>query len=319
VNIFTVGTYSNKHRDDGKQLGAASAVLYHNGRDWNHAEKVFGETVTETDTALRALLPALDLLTDFLAAHQTETPPKIFIASPSNVAINKMLNVTPHEEQNITIKCLEKLGELMDTYPNLNIQLLWLPRTIDFVGFKRAKQLALEAVRTADLNPDDEPHTIKHQKKTTREAAVAMWAERWHDSPRTSLAYRTALTQPPNGRPHPTFPTELGSAKFSRTTRCTLYRLITGHAFTGAYTQCFYNRHTPEQIACTCGEPVQTVEHLLLDCPLYNAARHRHLSANGRPRNLSQLFNHPKRVTGLLRFLEETGAGARPRTEWEPG
>jgi hypothetical protein len=46
-----------------------------------------------------------------------------------------------------------------------------------------------------------------------------------------------------------------------------LYRLITGHAFIGAYTQHFFDQHTPEQIACTCGELVQTVEHILLDCP----------------------------------------------------
>ena len=31
VNIFTTGVYSNKHRQDGKQLGVASAVLYHEG------------------------------------------------------------------------------------------------------------------------------------------------------------------------------------------------------------------------------------------------------------------------------------------------
>jgi hypothetical protein len=49
IIIFTTGVHSNKHREDGKQLGAASAVLYHNGRDWKHTEEVFRETVTETD------------------------------------------------------------------------------------------------------------------------------------------------------------------------------------------------------------------------------------------------------------------------------
>jgi hypothetical protein len=220
---------------------------------------------------LRALIPALDVLVDFLASHQMETQPKVSITPSSNFAITRVLDARPHEEQNIAIKCLGKIGELMTSYPNLNIQLLWLPRSIPFIGFKRAKQLALEAIRVADPNPAKEPHTIKHQKKKTKEAAVTTWANHWYSAPCTSLAYRTALTKPPDGRPHPTFKIEPNAAKFSHTTRCTLYHLITRHTFIGSYTQRFYPRHTPEQITCNCSEPVQTVEHILLECPKYNA------------------------------------------------
>jgi hypothetical protein len=53
--------------------------------------------------------------------------------------------------------------------------------------------------------------------------------------------------------------------------------------------------------------------------PIHTAARCMHLTASGRPRNLSQLFNHLKRVVTLLRFMEETGACAKLRTVWEPG
>ena len=77
--------------------------------------------------------------------------------------------------------------------------------------------------------------------------------------------------------------------------------------------------HTPEQVACPCGEPVQTVEHMLIECPLHNVARRKHLTASGRPRNLSQLFNHPQRVVALLRFLEETGVCAEPQTSLGAG
>jgi len=159
------------------------------------------------------------------------------------------------------------------------------------------------------------------------ENAIRKWADRWHQSPRTSLAYQTALTKPPDGKSLSTFqpapkktpgprtrpqlnPTQQPQAKstFSKRTISTLYRIITGHAFVGAYTQRFYPQHTPEQIACTCGEPVQTIELVLRDSPRYNEAHRRHLTANGRPRNVSQLFSHPKRVQLLLRFLEETDA-----------
>jgi hypothetical protein len=260
----------------------------------------------------------LDLLRDFLSSHQADAHHSACILLPSNYTIKKALNPSPHEEQAVSLACLEILGELMTSYPNMNIKLLWLPRAIPFVGFKRARQLALEAIHMANPNPDDEPHTIKSQKRNTKETAIATWSERWHQMPCTSLAYRTTLTKPPDGRAHPVFQAEQNSAKYTRCNISTLFRIITGHAFTGAYTQHFYPQHTPNQIACLCGATIQTVEHVLLQCPLYTAAHHRHLTANGCPRNLSQLFNHPERVNSLLHFLGETGACTKPRMEWEP-
>jgi hypothetical protein len=178
VNIFMMGVFSNRNQEDGTQLGAASAVLYHNRRDWRHLERVLGESATEANTVLKALSTALDLLSDFLTATCPANLPRAMTATVSSFAINKVLNPSLHKEQNMSLECMNKISELLDSFPSLNIQLLWLPRSAPFVGFKRAKQLALEAVRTADLMLDLEPHTIKHQKKKTKEAAIASWADR---------------------------------------------------------------------------------------------------------------------------------------------
>ena len=180
------------------QLGAASAVLYHEGWDWRHMEKVLGESATEANATLKALSVALDLLADFLTTTHPTNPPRIMIATVSSFAINKVLNCSPHEEQNMSLECMNKIGELLDSYPDLNIQLLWLPRSAPFVRFKKAKQLALEAICTVDPTPDQEPHMIKHQKKKTKEATIATWANRWHEAPCTSLVYRTMLTKLPD-------------------------------------------------------------------------------------------------------------------------
>ena len=204
------------------------------------------------------------------------------------------------------------------------------------MGFRRAEQLALHAIRTASTTDLEEPFSLKKQKEAVRDGAIAKWAERWHQAPRTSLAYQTALRAPPDGRAHHTFqpektkgrktPTHTEQAqgqgnavKFSRLTHSTFYRFVTGHAFTGEYTQRFYPLHTQEQIACPCGEPVQFIEHVLLHCPRYTDARRRHLNAFGRPRALHQLFNKPECVLGMLCFLEETNACAKPRERWNPG
>ena len=166
----------------------------------------------------------------------------------------------------------------------MNLRLLWLSKVI---GFKRAKQLALEAIHIADLRTIEEPHTIiKDQKKKTKEIAIATWVKRCHQMQRFSLTYKIALTKPPDGRLHPAYLVRQEAVKFSRLTPCTLHR-VTGHPFIGSCTQQFFPQHTAEQVGCPCGEPVQTIEHVLLNCSLYTAARRKHLTASGRPRSLA--------------------------------
>jgi Reverse transcriptase (RNA-dependent DNA polymerase)/Endonuclease-reverse transcriptase len=345
INVHCEGFLSNRGRADGKQLGAASVVLYRQGREQTHAEQTFGDSVTEADASLRAFRLGLDTLADTLSTQAPTTHTTIMLFTSSTTALGKALDADPHEEQSTSLKCMERIDEILRLHPVTDFRLSWLPKTAPFVGYKRARQLALEAIRVAEPTTaeDAEPRTIRKQREESKAAAVDAWAERWHQSHRTSLAYRTALTRPPDGKPHPTFivpPTEQAQgptaeepnhgtqgpgeprakkAKFSRKTFATFYRIITGHAFIGAYTQRFFPQHTPDQVACPCGEPIQTVEHVLLHCPIYNAPRRKHLTANGHPRNLTQLFTNPKRAVQMLGFLEETGACATPRAAWEPG
>ena len=336
TNIFCSGVLSNKGRPDGKQIGATSAALYQLGQERHHAERVLGETVTEQDTMLRSLHSGLDTLISLLDTHPAQQHKLTTIALASEGALKRALDASPHKDQAESIALLERLSEILDKYPNASITFMWLPRKSQFVGFRRTRQLALEAVRTADLTDISEPQTISNQLKQTESAAIAAWEERYNHAPHTSFAYRTALTTPPDGKTHHTFLTnhpanplttgntttglnaEGPKAKFSRLTHSTFYRFITGHAFTGEYTQRFFPQHTPDQIACQCGVPLQTVEHVIMHCPLFTTARHRHLLSNGRPQSFQQLLENPKRVQKLLRFLEETRACNRPRASWEP-
>jgi hypothetical protein len=281
--------------------------------------------VTEADASLRTLHTGLNILTYFLGNLATRKENFITILIPSTAAINRALDASPHEGQKKSISVLRKLSDIFEAYPNTNIVFVWLPRKAPFVGFKRAKQLALEAIRTANTANIIKPHTITSQKKATKDAAITAWTEKWHQSPHTSKVYQTALTLPPDGKTHHTFRPPPGNTpeeqpdKFSRLTHSTFYRFVTGHAFTGEYTQRFFSKHTAEQVACQCGEPIQTVEHVLFHCPTFAAARRRHLTVNGRPRSFPQLLENPERVQSLLRFLEETRACNKPRAEWELG
>jgi hypothetical protein len=117
---------------------------------------------------------------------------------------------------------------------------------------------------------------------------------------------------------------QLHTAKVSCSTTSTLFRFITGHASTGEYMTCFLGKKLqplPEDlVACPCGELPQIVEHVLLDCPIHDTARCKHLSVCGGVRSLDQLFNKPLLSVGTLQFLEETQACAKPRSlDWDPG
>ncbi|KAN0105484.1 hypothetical protein V8E52_011010 [Russula decolorans] len=100
------------------------------------------------------------------------------------------------------------------------------------------------------------------------------------------------------------------SHRVPRTVQSTLTRLITGHAFTGAYRIKFQRKSLPpateDEVACACGAVPEDTEHVLLHCPLTHNQRLRHLSTDRLPDSLRKLFDSPKRCLGLLRFLEET-------------
>jgi hypothetical protein len=172
INIYCSGVLLNRGRPDGKQIGATSAVLYQEGRERHHVERVFGETVTEQNIMLRSLHSGLDTLISLLDGHPAHQHKLITIALVSGAALKKAPDASLYGDQAESIKLLGRLSELLDKYPNANITFLWLPKKSPFVGFRRTRQLALEKVRTADLTDISEPQTISNQLKQAKSTAI---------------------------------------------------------------------------------------------------------------------------------------------------
>jgi len=199
------------------------------------------------------------------------------------------------------------------------------------VGFKRTRHLALEAIKRP-LTNEQRPPSIHYQRAETQAAAIGAWEKRYQESPRLSQSYNSALVNPPDGRVHAILRIaskglrrkgHTYSHRVPRDIQSTLIRLITGHAFTGAYRIKFQRKNLPPategEVACACGAVPEDTEHVLLHCPLTHEQRLRHLSSDGLPDSLRKLFDSPKRCLGLLRFLEETRVCVKPRSAWEPG
>ena len=151
--------------------------------------------------------------------------------------------------------------------------MVWLPLSIPFVGFERAKQLAFEAIRTSALEPEEELHTSRDQREKAEETVITL-------GPNADMMYHAPHrpTRQPSPKPLTEDPTPPSGKRKQLSSR-----IITEYPFTGACTQCFFPEHSPEQIAFSCDEPIQTIEHIPISCPLYTAARHKHLTASGRP------------------------------------
>ena len=102
INVYCEGTVLNNLQEDSKQVGATSAVLYHNGWEWKHQEQTFRETVMSNNTTICSILPALSMLTDFLSSQQATTQQNFLILTPYTLIITRALDTSTH--------CCARLG-----------------------------------------------------------------------------------------------------------------------------------------------------------------------------------------------------------------
>jgi hypothetical protein len=254
---------------------------------------------------------------------------RLITGSPSTP--QQVFNFGQHATQHVSIDLAWKTNTLLTEHPHLSITLQYAKRNPELGGFKRARLLAREEVRKPLPNTQRAP-TAHFQRAENKSEAIRAWEQLYLDSPRKSDAYHSALVTPPDGQVHTilriasTGVRRNGRTFFhrvSRETQSTLIRLITGHAFTGAYRLRFRRKNLPpateDEVACACGAVPEDTEHVLLHCPLTHDQRLHHLSYDGEPDSLRKLFDSPRRCLGLLKFLEETRVCVKPRRPREPG
>jgi hypothetical protein len=337
VVVYCQGVLTAKGTPNGKARGAVAASLHVGNVLWGSTSINLGESVTKSDAQLAAFRPALALADDYLKSHQHEGSVFIFNSTKATVPRYADARTGPDQPTQLDIAWYTDL--ILRTHANISLRISWFKHEDAPAAYRYTKKMACDAVKK-QVNADYEQITINYQRQQAKTEAIREWEDRWYANPRTSLAYRTACTKPPDGKLHPILRIQqkgwmdkpfrskrkgqLHTAKVSRSTTSTLFRFITGHAFTGEYTARFLGKKLqplPEDlVACPCGELPQTVEHVLLDCPIHNTARRKHLSARGGVRSLDQLFNKPLLSVGTLRFLEETQACTKPRSlDWDPG
>ena len=193
------GVLSNKGCHDGKSVATVAAVLYHKGTEWGHTECPLGEKVTQADVEVEALCPALRLLGDYVIQTNYSGPVELITGSPT--APGLCLNFSQHAMQHIALKCVQSIDMLLTAHPGINITIQYAKRSPALVGLKRARHLALEAVK-GPLPIIQQPPSIHYQRAETKAAAIKAWGQQYWENPRQPQAYNSALITPPEGQVH---------------------------------------------------------------------------------------------------------------------
>ncbi|KAF8492198.1 hypothetical protein F5888DRAFT_1859525 [Russula emetica] len=186
------------------------------------------------------------------------------------IPIDWQANIRPTPENHIVTNYASSINRLTNFGPHLRnllkITIRWASVSRDLPGFERGRSLAKR------LTPTPPPPNFADTTTGTPPSG-------------TLHAYTEVLRNPPDGRlPRAGSPSE------------DQVRRKPSRAFTGKYSQQFHAERATSS-ACECGFSPQTVNHVVFDCPRYDAAR----AANPRLEFDDRAGRPIKRLHGVLR------------------
>jgi hypothetical protein len=192
------------------------------------------------------------------------------------------------------------IAGFLDENENNTVEVKWAPGHQDIPGNDRADDLAKAGVELESVITGTRAAGLRKAKGKL----IRTWTKEWKSRPKSGR-FAMADRMPPKLK---------ATERFIKTKREVFGRLVqcrTGHGFLGEY----YNQFVPdENVDCPCGEPFQTREHILRDCPKYQTHRHI-LEEESRDISLPEILGTEKGIEALIDFLEESGAFTKT---WKP-
>jgi ribonuclease HI len=189
------------------------------------------------------------------------------------------------------------------------LRLAWIPGHENIPGNERADELAKKATKARQTGNCAQPitnhSTLAAARRRGRDHAILEWNRRWHDATNLDRWRRFRKVNISDISLHPS----RSLREFPRRVASILTQFRTGHAFLGSYRRRFRKTSNGADAGCPCGmAPVQTREHILADCPLYDD--HRHLLRRQSPWcDVTVLLGTLEGQRALVEFIRATGAG----------
>lgn len=157
-------------------------------------------------------------------------------------------------------------------------------------------------VKRSDGSPIGTSRTNALRKAKAQTTKI--WRREWSNSTKTG-GFAIANQIPPNSKP---------TKRFLSTPREVFGRLIqcrTNHAYTGEFRKRFFPNESRE---CLCGAELQTREHIIRECKLYNGKRNLMIQIS-RDIWLPMILGFEPGIQALTAFLATSGAFTRDGKE----
>jgi hypothetical protein len=260
-----------------------------------------GRRSTIFTAEMLALALASSKATSFARAHSLISN-FIFFADNSS-SIQSIFNTHIHPSQSFSIMFHNNVSSFLDSSPQTQVTVAWVPSHSGIVGNERADVLAKH---TTPL-PSAVGATFSYLRHCAKRHIKSTWKTIW-EKRNKSGQFDEVVTTPPS----PSVPDHFRSIR--RETYGRITQILTGHGYIGEFYMRFILDETP-WCPCTDENVIPTLQdrhHLIFDCPRYESHRHilrkRFLTFDNPSFTLKNIIEHSHGHTFLAEFLEKSGA-----------
>ena len=305
--IEQIKVYSDGSAHDGK-VGAA-AILKREGKPDRILKLHLGSTEQHTvyEAELVGMIMGLHLI-----KTEKGSKTKCVLNVDNQAAIVAIKSEMKKSGQHLAANVLQLAKQLLNRRTNRNFRLTfrWSAGHIGIQGNEDADEAAKAAADGESSDRKDLPsylrkelgHSLSAVRQTRNEQLKKNWTAVWTKSPRFKrLKFEDLLT--PHSQKYLKY---ISSGSITRKAASTIFQLRVGHAPLNAYLHRFKKINSPQCPAC--GDPFETPEHFLLQCPSHAHERWPILNqTRGRPPRITKLLSSSKLLVPLANYLEATG------------
>ena len=300
LTVYTDGSLSH---DQGVWRTGAGIVAFCRGKALFQHRIALGEFAEVYDAEMEGLASGAEAVLEWLA----QTGPRhgiqqIRFFADNTGALQRIYKGTPGLDQDRSLRFRRATHHILDTNPELKIDITWVPGHHDVPGNELADRLAKRGSTDASMQPGYQ--SAAFARNTSRRDLRDRWRKAWeaNSNHHGRSDFRIANQMQPSTTPLKRL-LQLDRKTFSRVFQCR-----TGHAHIGSYYDYF---EIQEPKSCACGATFQTRKHILLECTTHNEHRHILADDNGNIQ-LGDILGSVKGIERLARFITATGAYNKP-------
>lgn len=284
----------------GIRFTGAGVVGFRGGTAQFQTQFTLGSTAEVYDAEMEGLAKAAEMVRTWFHEQGPEHGIRqIWFFADNTGALQRIYKGTPGYDQECSSCFRSAAHHILDPYPDLSINVKWVPGHHNISGNNIADKLAKKGSADEPSRPDFA--TAAFVLNTHRKRLREKWCEEWETDKnnRHHSDFRTANQTPPTINPSKHFCT------LDRKTSSRVFQCRTGHAHIGSYYD-YFEILEPRG----CGA-FQTRNHILLRCNLY--AEHRHLLRDDKGNlDIQKILGTPKGILRLAEFISATGAFSKP-------